>query len=59
MSQNKKSRGWGFSSVVECLPSKPKALGSGLSSRKKKKKKRKKKKEKVKRGPVKRPRDTA
>ena len=33
--------GWGFSSVVECLPSKRKALGSVLSSgRKKKKKKR-------------------
>jgi hypothetical protein len=32
--------GWGFSSVVERLPSKPKALGSVLSSRKKKKKRR-------------------
>jgi hypothetical protein len=31
--------GWGFSSVVERLPSKRKALGSGLSSEKKKKKK--------------------
>jgi hypothetical protein len=30
--------GWGFSSVVERLPSKPKALGSVLSSGKKKKK---------------------
>jgi hypothetical protein len=29
--------GWGFSSVVERLPSKPKALGSVLSSGKKKK----------------------
>jgi hypothetical protein len=34
-----KMRGWGFSSVVKCLPSKPKALGSVLSSGKKKKKK--------------------
>ena len=33
------SRGWGFSSVVERLPSKPKALGSVLSFGKKKKKK--------------------
>jgi len=30
-------RGWEFSSVVECLPSKRKALGSVPSSRKKKK----------------------
>jgi len=30
--------GWGFSSVVECLPSKRKALGSVLSSGGKKKK---------------------
>jgi len=30
-------RGWGFSSVVEHLPSKRKALGSVLSSEKKKK----------------------
>jgi len=35
--------GWGFSSVVERLPSKLKALGSVLSSKKKKKKKKKKK----------------
>jgi len=34
------NRGWGFSSVVECLPSRRKALGSVLSSEKKKKKKR-------------------
>ena len=33
--------GWGFSSVVECLPSKLKALGSVLSSGKEKKKKKK------------------
>jgi hypothetical protein len=32
-----KKRGWGFSSVVERLPSKCKALGSVLSSGKKKK----------------------
>ena len=31
--------GWGFSSVVEHLPSKRKAVGSVLSSEKKKKKK--------------------
>jgi len=30
-------RGWGFSSVVEHLPSERKALGSVLSSKKKKK----------------------
>ncbi|EDL99635.1 rCG37968 [Rattus norvegicus] len=34
--------GWGFSSVVERLPSKRKALGSVPSSEKKKKKKKKK-----------------
>jgi hypothetical protein len=34
----KKYGGWGFSSVVKCLPSKPKALGSVLSSGKRKKK---------------------
>jgi len=34
-------RDWGFSSVVECLPRKRKALGSVLSSKKKKKKKKK------------------
>jgi len=39
-------RGWGFSSVVECLPSKCKALGSVPSSEKKKKEKKKKKKKK-------------
>jgi len=33
------SRGWGFSSVVERLPSKCKALGLVPSSKKKKKKK--------------------
>jgi len=33
-----KNRGWGFSSVVERLPSKRKALGSVPSSEKKKKK---------------------
>jgi hypothetical protein len=36
--------GWGFSSVVERLPSKHKALGSVLSSGKKKEKKKKEKK---------------
>lgn len=35
-----KCGGWGFSSVVKCLPSKPKALGSVLSSGKRKKKNR-------------------
>jgi hypothetical protein len=35
-------RGWGFSSVIEHLPRKWKALGSVLSSGKKKKKKKKK-----------------
>jgi hypothetical protein len=41
--------GWGFSSVVEHLPSKHKALGSVLSSEKKRKeKKRKEKKRKEK-----------
>jgi len=38
-----KITGWGFSSVVEHLPSKRKALGSVLSSRKKKKKRKKEK----------------
>jgi len=33
--EKKKSGGWGFSSVVKCLPSKPKALGSVPSSEKK------------------------
>jgi hypothetical protein len=42
------TRGWGFSSVVKCLPSKPKALGSVLSSGKKKKEKKKNKKKKIK-----------
>jgi hypothetical protein len=37
--KNTLRRGWGFSSVVKCLPSKPKALGSVLSSGKKEKKK--------------------
>jgi len=37
----KVSPGWGFSSVVERLPSKCKALGSVLSTRRKKKKKEK------------------
>jgi len=45
-----KHRGWGFSSVVEHLPSKRKALGSVLSSEKKKRKK--KKKEKHRHSPV-------
>jgi len=36
--------GWGFSSVVERLPSKRKALGSVLSSKKTKKQKKKKQK---------------
>jgi len=35
-------RGWGFSSVVECLPSNRKALGSVPSSGKKKKKEKEK-----------------
>jgi len=35
-------RGWGFGSVVECLPRKRKALGSVPSSKRKKKKKKKK-----------------
>jgi hypothetical protein len=39
--------GWGFSSVVECLPSKLKALGSVLSSGKEKKKKRRPKMERL------------
>jgi len=39
MSNEILKRGWGFSSVVERLPSKRKALGSVLSSRKKKRKK--------------------
>jgi len=38
----RKIRGWGFSSVVERLPSKSKALGSVPSSEKKKKKKKRK-----------------
>jgi len=38
----KKNRGWGFSSVVERLPSKRKALGSVPGSEKKKRKKKKK-----------------
>jgi len=37
-------RGWGFSSVVEHLPRKRKALGSVPSQKKKKKKEKKKKK---------------
>jgi len=37
--------GWGFSSVVERLPRKRKALGSVPSSKKKNQKKKKKKKE--------------
>jgi len=36
------TRGWGFSSVVERLPSKRKALGSVRSSEKKKKEEKKK-----------------
>jgi len=40
----KKNRGWGFSSVVERLPSKRKALGLVLSSGNKKIKKKKRKK---------------
>jgi len=36
------SRGWGFSSVVERLPSQRKALGSVPSSEKKRKKKKEK-----------------
>jgi len=39
--------GWGFSSVVERLPRKRKALGSVPSSEKKNQKKKKKKKERV------------
>jgi len=39
--------GWGFSSVVERLPSKRKALGSVPSSEKKKKKKKKREKKKA------------
>lgn len=35
---NVQARRWGFSSVVECLPSKYKALGSVFNSEKKKKK---------------------
>jgi hypothetical protein len=42
--KNSQRRGWGFSSVVERLPSKPKALGSVLSFGKKKKIQQKKKK---------------
>jgi len=41
--KEKEKGGWGFSSVVERLPSKRKALGSVLSSRKKEKKKKRKK----------------
>jgi len=41
---NCKHWGWGFSSVVENLPSKCKALGSVPSSEKKKKKQKNKKK---------------
>jgi len=37
--QEWQKQGWGFSSVVERLPSKRKALGSVLSSEKKKRKK--------------------
>jgi hypothetical protein len=37
------NRSWGFSSVVECLPSNPKALGSVLCSEKKKKERKKEK----------------
>jgi len=44
--KKKKRRGWGFSSVVERLPRKRKALGSVPSSGKKKKKKKEKKKKK-------------
>jgi len=40
----KSSWGWGFSSVVECLPRKRKALGSVPSSEKKNQKKKKKEK---------------
>jgi len=43
-----KPGGWGFSSVVERLPRKRKALGSVPSSKKKRTKKKKKKKEKKK-----------
>jgi len=42
--RNKDIRGWGFSSVVERLPRKHKALGSVPSSGKKKRKQKKKKK---------------
>jgi len=42
--KKRKHRGWGFSSVVERLPSKRKALGSVPSSEKKKKEKKKKRK---------------
>jgi len=44
----KEKRGWGFSSVVEHLPRKRKALGSVPSSGKKKKEPKKKKKRKKK-----------
>jgi len=44
----KQMRGWGFSSVVERLPRKHKALGSVLSFGKKKKKKKKRRKKRKK-----------
>jgi len=44
-------RGWGFSSVVERLPSKRKALGLVPSSEKKKKKKKKKEKKRLNENP--------
>jgi hypothetical protein len=43
VNKEKESQGWGFSSVVEHLPSKHKALGLVLSSGGKKKMKRKRK----------------
>jgi len=44
--KNEEKRGWGFSSVVERLPSKRKALSSVPSSEKKKKEKKKKEEKK-------------
>jgi len=46
LGSRKTNYGWGFSSVVEPLPSKHKALGSVSSSEKKKKKEKKKERKK-------------
>jgi len=43
----KTSKDWGFGSVVECLPTKRKALGSVPSPEKKKKKRKEKKKKRL------------